>query len=105
MSDVDLFGDLVEDIEPAVDPAAGLSAQRRLTLRQKADIDRGVHPLTKLPTRPELGTCGDCAHRVLVHWHDYTYPKCEEMHWAHSAANDCRAWWPACTSFQPEPTP
>lgn len=81
---------------------ASLSADRRRTLRQRADVDRGVHPLTGEPTRPDLGTCGDCALRRVGQHHDKRYAKC----WrdggvlaSHSAASDVRAWWPACPSW------
>lgn len=76
---------------------AGLSTQRRLTLRQRADVDRGVHPLTREPARPELGTCGDCALRRVE-----KYAKCwrdDGRLATHSAATDVRAWWPACPAF------
>jgi hypothetical protein len=90
---------------------AGLSAGQRLTLRQKADVANGRHPLMGGPTRPELGTCGDCVHRVLIGSHSRGWPKCD---WggpsqrgldlmSHSAATDCRAWWPACSNFEPKP--
>lgn len=83
-------------------PPRPLSADRRRTLRQKADVERGVHPLTKEPTRPDLGTCGDCAFRTMVHGGNKTFPKCFRPGVAntHSAATDVRAWWPACPGYR-----
>ena len=102
MSGVDLFGAPVELVVTEVDPTAGLSAGRRLTLRQKTDVEKGVHPLVGGPTRPELGTCGDCAHRTGNHGGNRTYPKCDLLPVTHSAASDVRAWWPACPSHSPK---
>jgi hypothetical protein len=94
---------LFPELEPTVaPPAPKLSADRRRTLRQKADIARGVHPLTKLPLlKPEGHTCGDCAHRIAGHHHNRSYPKCDQHGFTHSAASDCRAWWPACVAWAP----
>jgi hypothetical protein len=93
------------DVDPVVAPEPGdavrLSYGRRLTLRQKADVARGIHPLTRGRARPELGTCGGCAHRALVGHHDRTYPKCDLREITHGPGSDCRAWWPACERFEP----
>jgi hypothetical protein len=92
---------------PMADPPEqpDLSAGQRLTLRQHADIERGVHPLTGEPTRPDLGTCGDCALRIQYGAHGY--PKCHRevagrrIYVMHSARTDVRAFWPACPAHQP----
>jgi hypothetical protein len=112
-----------------VEPGEKLSAGRRLTLRQAADLARGRHPLTGGPLHPDAAPhddrsapgarCGSCRFRALFGHHDRTYPKCsypvptrdgEPIHpadhermtrVAHSAASDCRSWWPACISHQP----
>lgn len=101
------------------DPPAAeepLSADRRRTQQQHALVDAGVHPLTRTKTRPELGTCGDCALRVGTGHHGRTFPKCTlgaqlekppfraGPYMTHGAATDCRAWWPACDNFQPRST-
>lgn len=71
-----LFPDLVPvDLTPP-ETAEKLSAGRRLTLRQKADVERGRHPLTRGPLANNGETCGTCVHRVLSHWHTRSYPKC-----------------------------
>lgn len=82
------------------DERAHLSYGRRLTLRQRADVERGVHPLTKTPARPDLGTCGDCCHRRSERKGDGRYPKCDLGPRTHGPATDVRAWWPACDRFE-----
>ncbi|HET7386915.1 MAG TPA: hypothetical protein VFJ19_09670 [Nocardioidaceae bacterium] len=115
---------------PSVDP--GLSADRRRTLRQAAQIRSGIHPLTGGPihlladiyARADDGRnlpyrCGSCVFRRVEKWHDTAYPKC----WlpdptagadappsriytrvSHGAASDVRAWWPACRDYSPGDT-
>jgi F0F1-type ATP synthase epsilon subunit len=63
-------------IEPA-EPVQPLSADRRRTLRQRADIERGRHPLTgsRLTDDP-AAKCGNCRFRELFDHHNRTYPKC-----------------------------
>jgi hypothetical protein len=105
VSDDSLFPDLAV---PAVPER--ISAGRRLTLRQKRDVELGRHPLTGGPARPELGTCGDCALRSL----DFgRFPKCLQgaqvevrpfragPYMTHGQATDVRRWWPACGQFKP----
>lgn len=111
---------------PARSEPEQLSAGRRLTLRQKRDIERGWHPLSKVNPGGGLklapagtGTCGGCRFREPSA--NRSYPKC--LHGAYeesgvnsegrpytltryprvasSAQTDCRAWWPACTDFEP----
>lgn len=87
MSEVALF----DGFEPGPEPAT-LSAGRRLTLRQRADVDAGRHPLTRGPLAAS-GTCGTCVHRT----HNYrSYPKCDLGPVSRGPATDVRAWWPAC---------
>jgi hypothetical protein len=99
MTDLELFF-----VEPTVlESTEKLSPDRRRTLRQKADVERGIHPLMRTPTVPERGTCGDCVHRVSVGHHDRAFPKCELAGITHGPGTDCRAWWPACTRHEPAP--
>lgn len=107
---------------PAVEPGEKLSAGRKLTLRQAADLAKGIHPLTGGKLHPDAapagdrsapGTrCGTCRFRVSSTYHGRGYPKChypdpEEFRIAnlprvtHGPATDCRGWWPACTSWKP----
>lgn len=82
----------------AVEPVENLSADRRRTLRQRQQVEAGIHPLTGLRTYPDLGTCGDCRFRMVLDYHSRAYPKCtfDEARMTHGAGTDCRAWWPAC---------
>lgn len=99
-----LFPDL-EPINPApTEMQEKLSAGRWLTLRQKADIDRGFHPLMRGMRLAGNGeTCGSCIHRVIYSYHNRAYGKCDQIKAVHSAANDCRAWWPACQGWKAKP--
>lgn len=116
MTDVPLFGDY-DEAQPEPEK---LSAGRRRTLRQADMVQRGVHPLTRLPlheqatevpkgTRAAPFTCGSCVHRVIVSRGAKDYPKCDVDNGAvasHSEATDVRAWWPACTRYVARtPTP
>lgn len=78
-------------------PGETLSVGRQRTLRQHALVALGTHPLARRPTRPELGTCGDCTFRRAGR-----YPKCtlDVARMSRSIATDCRAWWPACPDHQ-----
>lgn len=90
------------DLQP-VPPVERLSAGRALTVRQKADVAAGRHPLMRgLRLLGNGETCGSCAHRVTVHGGARDYPKCE-FRVTHSAASDCRAWWPACSQWEAKP--
>lgn len=75
------------------------------TLRQRADIQRGRHPLTGSRLNPDPdATCGNCRFRIVYGHHNRSYPKCtygDGMPRAsHSAASDVRAWWPACRDHE-----
>lgn len=100
-----LFPDLIplELVPP--EPVEKLSADRRRTLRQRADVERGRHPLTggRL-IDDQSAKCGNCRFRVLFGHHDRAYPKCTHGDGApratHSASSDVRAWWPGCTDHE-----
>jgi hypothetical protein len=87
---------------PERDP--GLSADRRRTLRQRAAIDAGRHPLMGPPLADHPDArCGNCRFRELWRHHDRSYPKCvidDGAHVSHSAASDVRAWWPGCRKHE-----
>jgi hypothetical protein len=84
--------------KPAPEPR--LSADRRRTLRQREQIDRGHHPLTGTRTRPDLGNCGTCSHRFLQEHHGKSYAKCDAGPRSSGAATDIRRWWPACSRYE-----
>lgn len=113
-----LFPDLASE---AAEPVEKLSAGRRLTIRQHADVERGRHPLadhgaTFSRELTEQGhTCGDCLYRTTGTGHNGDYPKCwwprkpdtdtrdraiRPERITSGAATDCRAWWPACTDWR-----
>lgn len=126
--DVPLF----EGYEPPPapeDPADGLSADQRRTLKQAMRVVAGIHPLTggrlhALASRHRDAsspkndpyTCGSCLFRSVEKYHDRAYPKCWLPNPAvgadappsaiysrvsHSSATDVRAWWPACPDYSP----
>lgn len=113
----------------AAERFAGMSAGRRLTFRQREAITNGYHPLSLVaqglklhpdagrdgaPGSPAAGpTCGRCSFRLQIHWRGATYAKCAfgakpvyhplngAPRASHGATTDVRAWWPACSDFQP----
>jgi hypothetical protein len=88
------------DVTPTPPPEK-ISADRRRTARQRALIAAGIHPLMGGPTHPDQGTCGTCAHRIHIEWHNRTWPKCDLHELTHGAGSDCRSWWPACGRYEP----
>jgi hypothetical protein len=85
------------DHGPAPEP---LSYEQRLTLRRKALLDRGVHPLTRGKARPDLGTCGTCAHLARQGGTAGSYLKCARGPRTRGPATDVRAAWPACDRYE-----
>lgn len=91
-----MFPDLqpVETVE--TEPVETLSVGRRLTIRQRADVERGIHPLMKTKTDlDEAHTCGSCVHRQPGQ-----YAKCEIGPRTRGPATDVRAWWPGCSRWE-----
>jgi hypothetical protein len=109
---------------PTSSPDADLSAGQRLTLRQAQQITQGIHPMTLAYTLPLLlhpdadrartrnthvplaaFTCGTCVFRQTIGHRSGTYPKCTRpgAPVSHGPATDVRAWWPACTHYEPAP--
>lgn len=78
----------------------------KLRARQQVWIDDGMHPLTKLPLANNGHTCGDCIHRVRVSSPaGNRFPKCDLTSMSRCEQSDCRAWWPACISWEPKQPP
>lgn len=102
--------------EPVPDPYAGLSADRRRTLRQAEQLGAGRHPLTRRPLHPEAAPaddrnapgrrCGNCRFREVLGHHNKAFAKCVwtsgdvPLYLSHGAATDVRAWWPACPEHE-----
>lgn len=104
-------------------PEPPLSRDARRTLLQAEAIRRGYHPLgvalrIYLPLHPDAPRgedrkapgprCGSCVHRVIpLREVAGTYPKCNfggDLRRATGGpGTDCRAWWPACHSYQAKP--
>lgn len=112
-----LFPDLVPLVPLEPEPVEKLSADRRRTLRQRADVDAGRHPLTRGRLSADEGaTCGSCRFRLSVPYHNKSYPKCiwrrndvdaatyesntPPPFVSHSASSDVRAWWPGCANHE-----
>jgi hypothetical protein len=128
-----MSADALFDLDPAQirepEPAEHLSAQRRRTLRQADALRAGRHPLgltAHAPLRLHADAppaddkkapgprCGTCSHRDLTTSNGTgPFPKClrgwpggsldQAPYASHGAATDCRAWWPACTYWEPKP--
>lgn len=95
----DLFGGAYPDVQPP----EGLGQDARRTWRQKRDLDRGVHPATRLPLAGVEGrTCGNCDQR----WHKsvkgFEGWKCDEARGVSNDGPDIRLWWPACVDWKAE---
>lgn len=110
------------------EPEPPMTTGQRRRQRQLTVIHFGGHPLSLLvgakhiPLHPDAPRtddttvpgprCGTCLHRLTLLHHDDSYPKCTLPDAAgrmsratHSEASDCRAWWPACGSYEPLEAP
>lgn len=77
---------------------ASPSAGSKRTARNKALLERGVHPVTRLALAGDGHTCGDCANHVARSF-SKTYHKCRLNETA-GPATDIRVSWPACTQWK-----
>ena len=64
-------------------------------------IAAGIHPITGRKLADNGHTCGDCVHRILVSGGKRRYPKCDLTSMSSCESSDCRAWYPACTKWEP----
>lgn len=90
---------------PDRDPGDDRTRRRSWTAHARQLVAEGIHPLTRDRARPDLGTCGECVHRVHVEYHVKRWPKCDLGPNTHGETTDVRAWWPACKRFDPAETP
>lgn len=97
--------------------ADSLSPEQKRTRRQFALLVAGQHPLSLVMSRPlrlhpdaapaddrhaEGLRCGGCRFRVLRNHGVRSFAKCSiGGRESQGGGTDCRAWWPACTDFQP----
>lgn len=87
------------DAPPPAEPQEPISATRRLTARRRADLERGVHPMTGRPLRGDEETCGSCAFLASVRY-AAAYHKCARSRMTHSPNTDVRLSWPACDLWE-----
>lgn len=93
MTDQHLF-----DPGPVELPDRQLSYGRRLTIRRRQMLDRGIHPITRLPLAGNDETCGSCAHHRLRGNVAGRFHKCD-LNLTGGPATDLRVSWPACTRW------
>lgn len=107
----------IPDVKHAPPPDDGLTPNQKRTRRQYALLLAGRHPLSLVMSRPlrlhpdaapaddqdaEGLRCGGCRFRVLRNHGVRSWPKCSiGGRESHGGGTDCRAWWPACTDYQP----
>lgn len=77
-------------------PVEVLSAGARRSAGQKALLAAGIHPVTNGRARPDLGTCGTCAHRIVTGHNLRSYHKCDLRPITAGPGTDIRVSWPAC---------
>lgn len=65
-------------------------------------LPRNPCTAAKVGSGPQGETCGSCAFKLRVKYHDKSYLKCGlmEKHWTHGGASDIRAKWPACREWK-----
>lgn len=97
-----------DGIPPAPTPtiaATQLSYGQRLTIRNRQQIERGIHPATNQPLHTDTTlTCAGCIHHHRYTWHNGTYHKCarHRLGESHGEASDIRTSWPACAMYEAE---
>lgn len=89
---------------PPGPPELDLSETRRRTRRNRALIDSGIHPATRLAFL-EGPTCGGCIHATGNRYRTRTYWKCDLVPMTFGAGTDIRLSWPACVRFERDAMP
>lgn len=87
-------------VEPTRPTAEGLSVGRKITLRNNAMLEQGVHPVSRRLLANNGRTCGTCSHHT-VNVRTKTYHKCD-LNLTGGPGTDIRLSWPACTAWMPE---
>lgn len=92
----DLFG----NENTGARPREKLSDDRARTIRNKALIERGVHPFGAKLRQPPGETCGSCKHSCSVKL-SKTYWKCAlTPTQTKGPGTDLRLSWPACERWE-----
>ncbi|NUO96775.1 MAG: hypothetical protein HOW59_02470 [Nonomuraea sp.] len=99
MSDPQLFDATPFQVAPEPTAQMGHDAQR--TARRRALLEQGIHPITKRPVIPELGTCAGCIHFRVKTGYAKHYFKCDLTLDRWGQGPDVRASYPACDAFEP----
>lgn len=104
----DLFDGAFPDPETEPVPA-GLGKDAQRTLRQRKQIESGIHPATRLqliehdPTiEPVAPTCGTCAYLWQKSARSWSGWKCTAAAGATHDGPDMRKHWPACVLYTPK---
>jgi hypothetical protein len=87
--------------DPVVETTGLKPPRRKVKDRHARKLAAGVHPITGLKLADNGETCGSCEHRVSVSGGNRNYPKCDLTPMSRSETSDTRAWFPACTSWEP----
>lgn len=113
------MSDRLFDVEPIIEVADTDSYTVKLTKRNKALLQRGIHPATGRALRamrePFLSvsgrtfahsdnqSCETCEH-LVTRSSNRTYYKCGLVPITAGAASDIRISWPACELWEPNPS-
>lgn len=123
-------GELFAMPEPEIgEHTRGEWIDKGLTGRAMIRIALGKHPLENVATglrlHPDASRdvddrttgprCSGCVFALAVEWHNRRYRKCgyglpaggyldDAPRASHSEATDLRMWWPACETYEPNPT-
>ncbi len=84
---------------PKLPPAPPTSPDRRRTLRRKAMLAGGYHPVTKLKLADNGETCGTCDQLRAQGGTAGVYYKCA-LRLTRGAGTDTRLSWPACAAWE-----
>lgn len=84
----------------------GMGAEARRTARQRALLEDGIHPATRLRVTA-AGSCADCLHlRLKQHPENSTkrWFKCALTLTGTGTGPDIRKRWPSCAAWHPTST-
>lgn len=113
---MDMLFELPPGAQIHTEPVEPLTRGERMRALHERRIAQGAHPLAgivPLALHPDAPRdhyspgprCGGCRWRQTTWHHSRTFPKChvqDGLFATHSETSDVRAWWPACTHYQPK---